>query len=79
VNRMFYIPTSLKVGIARQILGNCKSHLRSYANWALLCIIASETGYFATTISDIESRVIVVRKVCFILGHYTRKLLGVFI
>jgi hypothetical protein len=28
VNRMFYIPTSLKVGIAGQILGNCKSHLR---------------------------------------------------
>jgi hypothetical protein len=79
VNRMIYIPTSLKVGIAGQILGNCKSHLRPYANWALLCIIVSEPGHFAATISDMESRVIVIRKVCFIMGRHTRKLLGAFV
>ena len=79
MNRMFCIPTSLKFGIAGQTLGNCKSHLWPYEKWDLFYIKVCEARYFATTDSHMEYRVIVVCKVCFIIGHYTRKLLGAII
>jgi len=74
VNGLFYIPMSLKFGIAGQIVGKCKSRQWPNENWTLFYIKVFETRYFPTTVSEMESRVIFVCKVCFIIMGIARRL-----